>query len=1599
MSSLFASDLVVDDYSADVSTAGTVSVGGSASGLIEINADQDWFRINLTAGRVYAFDLTGAASGGGTLPNPILYLLNDWGSLIAIDDDSGAGSDARVVYSPGSSGNFYLSAQGGYAATGSYTLTATDIGADDYASSVGTTGTLAVGGAASGEIEFNSDQDWFRVELTAGHIYAFDMKGVDSGGGSLAAPLLYFLNGSGGWLAYNYGGGADARITVNADSTGTYYLAAASYYGEPGTYTLTATELGTDDDAGDISTTGTVAVGGSTTGGIQFAYEQDWFRIELTAGRIYNFDLMGLDSGGGTLADPHLLLHDATGGFLTYDGDSGTGRDARIGYLAATSGSYYLAVQGLETNGVSTGSYTLSASDIGADDYAGNTSTSGSLSLGGTATGNIQTANDQDWFRVELNADRIYAFDLKGVDSGGGTLADPFLRLLDGAGNALTYDDDNGSGHDARLTFVASSGGTYYLSAQGVGGAGTYTLAATALGIDDHVGGTATTSSIVPGASVSGNIQYNDDQDWFRVDLTAGTTYLFRLQGADSGNGTLPNPMLQLHDATGNYVASDYDNGTGLDALIAYTPASGGTYYLAAASQYGGEGGTYTLSVGLDDYLGSTLTSGNLALGTSISGEVQFADDQDWFRVNLVAGVDYVFDLKGAAAGGGTLVNPYLLLLDSAGNYIAGDVAHLFYTPGSGGTYYLAARGMGDTGTYSLSAKTDDFSGGIGTSGTLATGGSVSGSIDGASDQDWFRITLSAGSSYTFSLEGRDSGGGSLVDPLLRLRDSAGNIIASNQDGGFGQDAHLTHIAPSGGTYYLSVEPESASSDNIGSYTLSSRGLGSGYQATPVSNAIPITGTATLDGLIQGSAWQFSGSRVLTYSFNAVTEEGVNLGGPWTEAQKDAVREALLGWEAVANISFVEVPGSTTIENNTANIAFGHVGNFLYPAAGLGIFPSPDFADLFLAEVEYSRAEYPRLEGDVLVDDYAAELQYLHPGDSGFWVSMHELGHALGLKHPFDDGANYRPTFISLGIGYQDSNTWTAMSYNNTSATGYINGYPSTPMPLDIQAIQRIYGANASYHGGDNTYYLVDDGALRTIWDTGGNDWLDASALYQNVQINLAAGSSNQIGNQGTVSAIAYGVSIENARGGAGADTLTGTSAANILDGGPGADSLIGGLGNDTYRIDDSGDHITELANAGNDTVQSTFSHTLGAELENLVLIGANALNGTGNGLDNQITGNDYNNLLDGGTGRDTMAGGLGNDTYRVDNSGDHITELTNAGNDTVQSTVSHSLDANVENLALIGPNALNGTGNDLDNQITGNEYNNTLNGGAGRDTLTGGLGNDTYLVDNSGDQIIEISAQGIDNVNAALSWSLGANLENLTLTGAYRYSGTGNALDNTLTGNAAGNILSGGSGADTLIGGAGNDTYIVDNADDTIQEAGTDASDGVRAWMDWTLGDNLETLTLLGTRSLDGTGNTLNNTLTGNGSANVLSGGGGNDILDGASGNDSLTGGPGADTFAFTTPLNALRNVDTITDFVSGVDKLQLSSMIFREMGFSGSPSSDAFFHAGSAAHDVNDRILYHTDTGALSYDADGTGPLAAVQFALLESAPMLLFTDFLIG
>lgn len=511
-----------------------------------------------------------------------------------------------------------------------------------------------------------------------------------------------------------------------------------------------------------------------------------------------------------------------------------------------------------------------------------------------------------------------------------------------------------------------------------------------------------------------------------------------------------------------------------------------------------------------------------------------------------------------------------------------------------------------------------------------------------------------------------------------------------------------------------------------------------------------------------------------------------------------------------------------------------------------------------------------------------------------------------------------------------------------------------------------------------------------------------------------------------------------------GNDLLKGLSGDDILNGGSGSDTLVGSIGNDTYVVDSTTDSIIEDSNGETiivdegdylyeldiniDLVKSSVRYTLGKNLENLTLTGNNAINGTGNVLDNVIKGNGANNFLYGNrgsdylvggngndklygqagddslignSGLDTLIGGTGDDYYFVDSTIDTITEYSNQGTDTVSSGVRYTLGANLENLTLSGTSAINGTGNALANSLKGNDGNNTLNGGDGND----------FLQDNG------VTSEG--------------NFDKDTLIGGAGNDYLRDSSNSTLIGGAGDDTLTTDYGDSSLIGGTGNDTYIVDRSTNVITEDLNAGVDTVKAnssytqdnpTFSYTLDDNLENLIFdnFYVSNFSGIGNTLDNViyvpgnvsndyLFGDAGNDNLDGGTGNDTIDGGTGNDALIGGQGnhtltggadADTFTFyyTFLIRDFGYVAAITDFSVADDTINISAD-----GFGNDLSSDAAitleqFVLGPAAGDASDRFIYNQSTGALFFDSDGIGTTGQVQLAALSTGLSMTNADIFV-
>ncbi len=378
------------------------------------------------------------------------------------------------------------------------------------------------------------------------------------------------------------------------------------------------------------------------------------------------------------------------------------------------------------------------------------------------------------------------------------------------------------------------------------------------------------------------------------------------------------------------------------------------------------------------------------------------------------------------------------------------------------------------------------------------------------------------------------------------------------------------------------------------------------------------------------------------------------------------------------------------------------------------------------------------------------------------------------------------------------------------------------------------------------------------------------------------------------------------------------------------------------------------------------------------------------------------NDFIDGLAGADNMFGGAGDDVYVVDSAADVVVEGAGQGRDVVYARLSYGLaaGASIEILSVSdqsGTAALELVGNELGQEIYGNAGTNFLQGGGGTDYLIGLGGDDRYLVVGSGDHVVESAGGGArDVIYAAIDYALfdGLDIEVLSSSnqaGTGAQSLIGNALAQEIYGNQGANFIDGGAGADYLAGLGGNDTYVVDNAGDVVAEAGGGGRDVVYAQASYALaaGQEIEVLSTssqAGTAAIDLTGNAFANELYGNAGANVLNGG---------AGADYLAGYGGADVFAFTTALGN-GNVDHIADFLSGTDTIALDDAVFAGLGL-GALGANAFV-VGATAQDADDRIVYDSATGQLFFDADGNGADAAVQFATLESHPLVAASDFMV-
>jgi serralysin len=829
-----------------------------------------------------------------------------------------------------------------------------------------------------------------------------------------------------------------------------------------------------------------------------------------------------------------------------------------------------------------------------------------------------------------------------------------------------------------------------------------------------------------------------------------------------------------------------------------------------------------------DTIPGGTSSSSTISVGNSVIVDIETIGDRDWYRLLLTADRTYTIHSSNIH---GSNTDAFLNLRSSTGTVIQSDDdsgdginSLISFTPTTSGFYYIDAGTYNSdtTGTFRLSVSAAplvaiDPIGGISTSATLGVGNGINGTIDSATDHDYYRISLVAGESYIFRtgsttpLSGDNPAGA--VDTTLTLRDQSGVQLKTNDDAGEYAYSGLRFTATTTGTYYLDVGGFSGAP--IGQYNLTA------YTTVPLTvfTNDQIANQLTT-GYWGGSAHRFNATAgsTITYNVAALTAGGQTL-----------ARAAIGLWSDVTGITFTEVASG---------------GQIVYDDDQPGAFAEASFS------AGITTGATVNIETAWLTT-YGTNLN-----SYSFQTYLHETGHALGLGHGgnYDGNANYGVDALYLN----DAWATTVMSYFDQSENDYFGGQGFTrqfllsPMVADGIAIAALYGTATTTRTGNTTYGFNNNSGRAvydatenpsvsyTVFDNGGSDTLDYSGFSQTQRIDLNQETFSNVGGRTGNISIARGSAIENAIGGSGNDTIIGNGLANQLDlSRGGVDTANAGDGNDaiifgaTLTAADTVDGGT-----GNDQLGITGNYT-GA---NALVLGATTLANVE--LLAALPGGSYDITLN---DANTAAGA----TFTVfgGNLGASETFTVNASAETNGTIITYA-----------------GLGTD------------TITGGAGSDgfyfgpskygasdTVTGGAGtNDQLALD--GDYTITVTSREDVEVLALLRGPTSApNTFNITVADSFTPSGQsrtiwggqlltslvidasaetngnltffGGTQSDTLTGGAGNDAISGGNGGDALRGGLGNDSF---RYNDLSQSNGT--SDATRdRILDFASGDRID--------------------------------------------------------------------------------------------------------------------------------------------------------------
>lgn len=726
----------------------------------------------------------------------------------------------------------------------------------------------------------------------------------------------------------------------------------------------------------------------------------------------------------------------------------------------------------------------------------------------------------------------------------------------------------------------------------------------------------STANALSLGDTMQGSLSSTADWDFFKIAVASDGVLKLDFSAPTSSSNYYF--FVGIYDGSQKLLASDY---LGASASFSLGVPAAGSYYAAITKASLYSGGQYGVTVnmaagsasGYESESNDSLATANaIAPEQTIKGQMANSQDVDFYSVKATATGALVVDFVAPNVSTGTTFT--IGIYDAAGNLLAsrdtGSTLSLSVAVAAPGNYYAkVTQGSNyDGGNYSLTAHNDGFS--MLTAKNLGGTGSVALQLNAS--HDWYAVNLTAGISYEFALSGASLGGGTLTDPALTLCYSNGTLLENCDNFSYYSNGNLVNTAnpqiaftaPKTGTYYLML----GGNGGTGTLTLSEK-----------TDTVASLAQALLE--LQASPdhrWN-AGSPLgtpvsLSYSFLSATADGEKGFVAMTEAQKLVVKAVLEQYGAVANMAFTLVA-----DPSLAQICFGTSSQLKSSGVTYSDVGAMKHADVFL--------------------NNSAGTPSLSDGSYSLTTLIHEIGHALGLKHPGSYDATGSPVSAPYLPAILDNEKFTVMSYvDNPDSTVYYN----TPALLDIAAVQILYGASPAVSQPRTFSFSNSSSFVTAILGTGSSDTIDISNQSRGSTIFMTSGSLSSIGIGANGSsahdnvAIPFGESLQNVINGPGSDLIVGNGLDNRFFGFAGADTIDGGGGNNTLvlqatSLDLNKASDNQLANIQNvDASSATPGVTLDLHSQTEAI---------------RITGSAAGDTLIAGSGSDTLVGGAGNDT------------------------------------------------------------------------------------------------------------------------------------------------------------------------------------------------------------------------------------------------------------------------------------------------------------------------------------------------------------------